>query len=638
MVYFVSFFLLHFQPRQGRKARKSHGWMLRRLNLMAKAWPLSKTRQGLHEDVASSPKRSHKIESSLATWPKAETGKTQEFVQTEQSLCVLPIRFLLPFQPRRQLAVSPLDIRTGSIGPQKKYQCHKWKSVQRAMTAASIFLATVAPEELTQSGQCSAYHGSWWAPSHRLLSSHSPYLFLSVPSGRYTPEVFPDGSIGEPGADRQRGGGLPKEELRVVEMASDGVVRYGAVRRRRLGKCTVVKVIVARLVQKNLPFQTLFSFISFSLVGLSQAIDPSDPIASGATNQPIRHSLVPVSDPDVPRIGLRATRKWEAAAAPGHAASSWVLFLGWMRTTAHPRLQWPTDVPATRYSRCTLIRWHRSRINFFDSGSAVENEACYQLIRNAGNGIKKVWVVEKESFSLDLSDLKEDSKLESTTTTTTTIPRHGIKASAALERVHCSSAMVVVSVTGRVNTTYPTSRMRDGAFQICGRGSTRKVQVTLAEHIGGTEGILRCSHYRGIIASIPLKGFASAKTKRGEDGNFVIPSNGYWIDTVNPYISYRAEDGAQQLLCHTKPKEIIGAMPSRASGKDRGTHMVPEGEDINPDQRGHPITGFPANSCCVLYVPFNTFTTPSPLPSSQISTSIRYRATSWVSNHLLHTS
>lgn len=90
-----------------------------------------------------------------------------------------------------------------------------------------------------------------------------------MPSGRYTPEVFPDGSIGEPGADRQRGGGLPKEELRVVEMASDGVVRYGAVRRRRLGKCTVVKVIVARLVQKNLPFQTLFSFISFSLVGLS---------------------------------------------------------------------------------------------------------------------------------------------------------------------------------------------------------------------------------------------------------------------------------------------------------------------------------------------------------------------------------
>lgn len=29
------------------------------------------------------------------------------------------------------------------------------------------------------------------------------------------------------------------------------------------------KVIVGRLVQKNLPFQTLFSFISFSLVGLS---------------------------------------------------------------------------------------------------------------------------------------------------------------------------------------------------------------------------------------------------------------------------------------------------------------------------------------------------------------------------------
>lgn len=67
--------------------------------------------------------------------------------------------------------------------------------------------------------------------------------------------------------------------------------------------------------------------------------------------------------------------------------------------------------------------------------------------------------------------------------TTTTIPRHGIKASAALERVHCSSDMVVVSATGRVNTTYPASRMSDGAFQICGRGSTRKIQVTLAEHI-----------------------------------------------------------------------------------------------------------------------------------------------------------
>ncbi|RAH58271.1 hypothetical protein BO85DRAFT_270778 [Aspergillus piperis CBS 112811] len=74
-------------------------------------------------------------------------------------------------------------------------------------------------------------------------------------------------------------------------------------------------------------------------------------------------------------------------------------------------------------------------------------------------------------------------------------------------------------------------------------------------------------------------------------------------------------------------------MPSRASGKDRGTHMVPEGEDINPDQRGHPITGFPANSCCILYVPFLSHSpplSPSPLPSFKFSTSIRYRATSWV--------
>lgn len=83
---FPFFFLLHFQPRQGKKSKKVlHGWTLRRLNLMAKAWQLSNTRevanilqvesgssllpvdyfsfhfdrssgdQGLHEDVPSSP-------------------------------------------------------------------------------------------------------------------------------------------------------------------------------------------------------------------------------------------------------------------------------------------------------------------------------------------------------------------------------------------------------------------------------------------------------------------------------------------------------------------------------------------------------------------------------------------------------
>lgn len=127
------------------------------------------------------------------------------------------------------------------FGSESKGLAWNYAAISAFCTLQSVFLATVAPEKLAQRGQCSAYHGSWWAPSHRLLSSPSPYLFLSVPSARYTPEVFPDGSIGEAGADRQRGGGLPKEELRVVEMASDGVVRYGAVRRRRLGKCTVVK-------------------------------------------------------------------------------------------------------------------------------------------------------------------------------------------------------------------------------------------------------------------------------------------------------------------------------------------------------------------------------------------------------------
>ena len=38
--------------------------------------------QGLHEDVASNPKRSHKIESSLATWPKVWVlaGKRKGYV------------------------------------------------------------------------------------------------------------------------------------------------------------------------------------------------------------------------------------------------------------------------------------------------------------------------------------------------------------------------------------------------------------------------------------------------------------------------------------------------------------------------------------------------------------------------------
>ncbi|RAH58270.1 hypothetical protein BO85DRAFT_448330 [Aspergillus piperis CBS 112811] len=90
----------------------------------------------------------------------------------------------------------------------------------------------------------------------------------------------------------------------------------------------------------------------------------------------------------------------------------------------------------------------------------------------------------------DLSDLREDSKLVAFQSRQKSIvPSHHINLHWSRNPpppppsypdmgtrrqlhwgVHCSSAMVVVTVTGRVNTTYPTSRMCDGVPQSLWKG------------------------------------------------------------------------------------------------------------------------------------------------------------------------